>query len=467
MQELRPTLIPDHSGYVGAPPQSSSPLACSIPQSKIPHFTAGASPAKVQWPNSKAAFQRKCNRSSSNVGLPQIRIPRVSHPSTGFHTHTTAVKVSHPHTGFHTHTTAVRVSHPHRRVSHPHTGFHTHTAAVRVSHPLRCIRVSHPHTGFHTHTAAVRVSHPLRCIRVSHPHTGFHTHTTTVRVSHPFRCIRVSHPHRRSQGFTPAPLHSGFTPVPLLRSGFHTLSAAFGFHTLTPVFTPTPPQSGFHSRSAAFGFHTHTAAVRVSHPLRCIRVSHPHRRSQGFTPAPLHSGFTPTYRVSHSHYRSQGFTPVLLHSGLTPTLPQSGFYTRSAAFGFHTHTSGFTSTPPQSGTVLVDPTTLGTNDHHGHLEGSLAIQGRRPCLKIPSGASVVTSDPTCANRVYPPFHSGLFGAIRVCSTENSPNPTHQRSNPTLEDTIPHLGTRYDHSRLRGARTFTLLLCLWSFKGFEA
>ncbi|PKI67615.1 hypothetical protein CRG98_011995 [Punica granatum] len=116
-------------------------------------------------------------------------------------------------------------------------------------------------------------------------------------------------------------------------------------------------------------------------------------------------------------------------------------------------------------TVRVDPTTLGTNDHHGHLEGPLAIQGRRPCLKIPSGASVATSDPTCANRVCPPFHSGLFGAIRVCSMENSPNPTHQRSNPTLEGTIPHLGTRYDHSRLKGARTFTLLLCLWSFKGF--
>ncbi|PKI71902.1 hypothetical protein CRG98_007707 [Punica granatum] len=50
LQELRQTLIPDHSGYVGAPPQSSSPSAHSIPQSKISHRTAGASPVKAQSP---------------------------------------------------------------------------------------------------------------------------------------------------------------------------------------------------------------------------------------------------------------------------------------------------------------------------------------------------------------------------------------------------------------------------------
>ncbi|PKI62803.1 hypothetical protein CRG98_016811 [Punica granatum] len=95
----------------------------------------------------------------------------------------------------------------------------------------------------------------------------------------------------------------------------------------------------------------------------------------------------------------------------------------------------------------------------------LATQGRRLFLRIPSVASVATFDPTCASRVCPVFQPSLFGAIRVCSTENSPYPTHQWSNPTLEGPIPHLGTRYDYFRLRGARTFTLLLCLWSFKRF--
>ncbi|PKI52159.1 hypothetical protein CRG98_027455 [Punica granatum] len=60
---------------------------------------------------------------------------------------------------------------------------------------------------------------------------------------------------------------------------------------------------------------------------------------------------------------------------------------------------------------------------------------------------------------------GSVATIQVCSSQNSPNPTHQRSNPTLEGPIPPLETRYDHPRLRGARTFILLLCLWSFKGF--
>ncbi|PKI70900.1 hypothetical protein CRG98_008695 [Punica granatum] len=46
-QELRQTLIPDHSGYVGAPPQILSPSAHGIPQDKIPHRMAGASPTKA------------------------------------------------------------------------------------------------------------------------------------------------------------------------------------------------------------------------------------------------------------------------------------------------------------------------------------------------------------------------------------------------------------------------------------
>ncbi|PKI67575.1 hypothetical protein CRG98_012159 [Punica granatum] len=43
-------MIPDHSGYIGAPSQSSSPSSHDIPQSKVPHRTAGASPAKAQSP---------------------------------------------------------------------------------------------------------------------------------------------------------------------------------------------------------------------------------------------------------------------------------------------------------------------------------------------------------------------------------------------------------------------------------
>ncbi|OWM72877.1 hypothetical protein CDL15_Pgr023282 [Punica granatum] len=69
---------------------------------------------------------------------------------------------------------------------------------------------------------------------------------------------------------------------------------------------------------------------------------------------------------------------------------------------------------------------------------------------MPSGASVATSDPTCASRVCPIFQPGLFDAIRVCSTENSSKPTHQRSNPTLEGPIPHLGTSWS-SRVTSVR----------------
>ncbi|PKI50203.1 hypothetical protein CRG98_029386, partial [Punica granatum] len=116
-------------------------------------------------------------------------------------------------------------------------------------------------------------------------------------------------------------------------------------------------------------------------------------------------------------------------------------------------------------TVRVDPKTLGTNDHHGHLEGSLGYPWPPTLPQNSIGGLRGDSDPTCASRVCPVFQPGLFGAIRICSTENSPNPTHQLSNPTLEGPIPHLGARYDHSRLRGARTFTFSLRLWSYKGF--
>ncbi|PKI72729.1 hypothetical protein CRG98_006887 [Punica granatum] len=92
-------------------------------------------------------------------------------------------------------------------------------------------------------------------------------------------------------------------------------------------------------------------------------------------------------------------------------------------------------------TVRVDPTTLGTNDHHGHLEGSLGYP-RPPTLPQNSIGSL-------RGNVRPDFcQSGLstllvmsVATIQVCSSQNSPNPTHQRSNPTLEGPIPPLGTR--------------------------
>ncbi|PKI50109.1 hypothetical protein CRG98_029505 [Punica granatum] len=92
-----------------APPQSSSPSAHAIPQSKMPHRTARTPSAKPQLPNSKASLQQ------STTG-----------PAT------TSVSDESEFSGQHPpHSTAF--------------GFHTHTTAVKVSHPLHCIRVSHPH----------------------------------------------------------------------------------------------------------------------------------------------------------------------------------------------------------------------------------------------------------------------------------------------------------------------------------
>ncbi|PKI62529.1 hypothetical protein CRG98_017075 [Punica granatum] len=199
-QELRQTLIPDHSRYVGTPPQSSSPSAHSIPKSKIHHRTAWASPAKAQLANSKLGIRQSAialattsisNESEfSGQHPPPLHYIRVLHPhhrSQGFtraslHSGFTPTP---PQSRFHTRSAAF--------------GLHTHTTAVKVSHPFRCIRTSHPHhrsqgftpTPLHSGFTP-RVSHPLRCIRVLHP--GFHTRTTAVRVSYPLRCIRVSHP---------------------------------------------------------------------------------------------------------------------------------------------------------------------------------------------------------------------------------------------------------------------------------
>ncbi|PKI57986.1 hypothetical protein CRG98_021617 [Punica granatum] len=113
-----------------------------------------------------------------------------------------------------------------------------------------------------------------------------------------------------------------------------------------------------------------------------------------------------------------------------------------------------------SRTIWVDPITLGANDHHDHLEESLGYPGplTLPQNSIESLRGDVRPDLCQSGLLSVPV--GSVCAFRVCSTKNSPNPTQQRFNPNFCNSIPHPGNRYDHSRLRGARTFKLLLCLW-------
>ncbi|OWM66814.1 hypothetical protein CDL15_Pgr027002 [Punica granatum] len=92
-------------------------------------------------------------------------------------------------------------------------------------------------------------------------------------------------------------------------------------------------------------------------------------------------------------------------------------------------------------TLRVDPTTLGTNDHHGHLEGSLGYP-RPPTLPQNSIRSLRGDvRPYLCQSGLSTLPVGSVATIRVCSSQNSPNPTHQRSNQTLEGPIPPLETR--------------------------
>ncbi|PKI48971.1 hypothetical protein CRG98_030638 [Punica granatum] len=111
--------------------------------------------------------------------------------------------------------------------------------------------------------------------------------------------------------------------------------------------------------------------------------------------------------------------------------------------------------PPE--TIRVDPITLGANDHHGHLEGSLGYPGplTLPQNSIESLRGDIRLD-LCQSDLFS-VPAGSVCAIRVCSSKNSRNSTQKRSNLNFCGLIPHPGTRYDHSGLRGARTFTLSL----------
>ncbi|OWM84253.1 hypothetical protein CDL15_Pgr011638 [Punica granatum] len=83
------------------------------------------------------------------------------------------------------------------------------------------------------------------------------------------------------------------------------------------------------------------------------------------------------------------------------------------------------------------------NDHHGHLEGSLGYP-RPPTLPQNSIGSLrgdVRPDLCQSGLSTLPVRS--VATIRVCLSQNSPNPTHQRSNPTLEGPIPPLGTSWE------------------------
>ncbi|PKI75975.1 hypothetical protein CRG98_003633 [Punica granatum] len=91
--------------------------------------------------------------------------------------------------------------------------------------------------------------------------------------------------------------------------------------------------------------------------------------------------------------------------------------------------------------LRVDPTTLGTNDHHGHLEGSLGYP-RPPTLPQKSIGSLRGDvRPDLCQSGLSTLPVGSVATIQVCSSQNSRNPTHQRSNLTLEGPIPPLGTR--------------------------
>ncbi|PKI64003.1 hypothetical protein CRG98_015616 [Punica granatum] len=173
-----------------------------------------------------------------------------------------------------------------------------------------------------------------------------------------------------------------------------------------------------------------------------LRVNPDFTFCTGVNPLRVNPDFTFPHRGQSSLGQSRllfciGVNPdfTFLHRGRSPS-GQSRLYFRHRGQSPSGQSRLYFSA---SGTVRVDPTTLGTNDHHGHLEGSLGYPRPPTLFKIPSGASVATSDQTCASRVCPVFQPGLFGAIRVCSTENSPNPTHQRSNPTLEGFLHNPG----------------------------
>ncbi|PKI33292.1 hypothetical protein CRG98_046314 [Punica granatum] len=83
-------------------------------------------------------------------------------------------------------------------------------------------------------------------------------------------------------------------------------------------------------------------------------------------------------------------------------------------------------------TVRVDPTTLGANYHYRHLEGSLGYP-RPPTLPQNAIGSLCGGvRPDLCQLGLISFQPGLLRLFGSGQGQNGPNPTHQRSNPTLE-----------------------------------
>ncbi|PKI39334.1 hypothetical protein CRG98_040269 [Punica granatum] len=99
--------------------------------------------------------------------------------------------------------------------------------------------------------------------------------------------------------------------------------------------------------------------------------------------------------------------------------------------------------------IWVNPIGLEPNDHHSYLRGSLRSRDpptlRQNSIGSHRGDLRPENCPVRSRQL--PAESVV--AIRVCSSQNSPKPTHQRSNPNFYSPIPHPGTRYNHFRLRG------------------
>ncbi|OWM77860.1 hypothetical protein CDL15_Pgr018429 [Punica granatum] len=95
--------------------------------------------------------------------------------------------------------------------------------------------------------------------------------------------------------------------------------------------------------------------------------------------------------------------------------------------------------------VRVDPITLGPNDHHSHLQGS--VRSQEP-LTLPQNSIGSLRDNVrpdlCQSGLFS-FQLGLLRLFGSVQGQNSPNPTQQRSNPTFCSPILYLGIRYDHS----------------------
>ncbi|PKI73575.1 hypothetical protein CRG98_006023 [Punica granatum] len=74
-------------------------------------------------------------------------------------------------------------------------------------------------------------------------------------------------------------------------------------------------------------------------------------------------------------------------------------------------------------TIRVDSTTLGTNDHHGHLEGSIGYPRPQTLPQNAIGSLRDDVRPDLCQSGLSTLPVGSVATIRVCSSQNSPNPT--------------------------------------------